>query len=817
MKFNPPRGALRHSRFVSTVLLLALFVAPLAAQQPTPPKSPAQTAARAEAPTFDNLLSTDTYKLYGEIRNVGQLLSNGGAGEIVDPIVKLADPGPQFKAIISFLKKNSESLASSRLMFASWAVRTDVPTIFVAIEFQNAEDAAKFAPKLETFLPTVLPPVPVTPEPTPESQANPQEAAKPVTTPKPGAATATDVPSIRRSPATGTSYQVERLPFVITHAGNLVCITDKSFKFSKLHPGNDKPLFQDQNFRTARDQFSSEPIFLFFNVALEEQKPKQTAAERKAEMEAEAERARLEEEARATQTPEPTPNATPEEQPPTRIAVLTGGPSPSPTPTPTKEEEAQRIASSQIGSMLDAIGYGEPQWPEAVGVAVALEGNQYVLRAIMIDKPEAKKLPLPFVPQLVSGAPFNSDAASVLPDDTEILVSASIDLKQTYEGMRKAAEIKFKAAEARLHQTGQPQAVGPAFGAFTEFEEKAKFNIKDDLLPALGNEVALAGSLKTLQSAGGMNLGIKSPSPSPSDANKDDPKKQAEVLPILLIEVKDRDAARALMPKVLNGLGIGEANLIAQTEKRDDTEMVNYAGVFAYGFVGNFLVISEASGVRRVVDAYVNHQTLSSNTVFRNSRRWESNRSVGQIYISPALMEGYQDEVRKTSATMDVALRDFLLGLNPTAEAITYSLSNDGLGTQHELHLPKNLILMTIAGVSSATKNPPPEMNEGIAAGMLASLAGAENQYREGPGKGSYGSLQQLSDSKMFPADALEKYAAGYKFDVTVVGDQFEAVAMPKEYGKTGKRSFFVDKSSVVRGDDHGGGPATMADKPVQQ
>ena len=116
MKINSPRGALRASRFVSTVLLLALFVSPLAAQQPAPAKLPAQTAVQPEAPTFDYLLSADTYKLYGEIRNVGQLLSNGGAGEIVDPIVKLADPGPQFKAIISFLKKNSEALGSSRLI-----------------------------------------------------------------------------------------------------------------------------------------------------------------------------------------------------------------------------------------------------------------------------------------------------------------------------------------------------------------------------------------------------------------------------------------------------------------------------------------------------------------------------------------------------------------------------------------------------------------------------------------------------------------------------------------------------------------------------
>src|SRR5256714_13146541 len=357
MKFNSPYRALRLSRFVSTVLLLALFVAPLAAQQPTPPKSPAQTAARTETPTFDNLLSFDTYKLYGEVRNVGQLLSNGGAGEIVDPIVKLADPGPQFKAIISFLKKNSEALASSRLMFASWAVRSDVPTIFVAIEFQNEEDATKFAPKLETFLPTVLPPVPVTPEPTPESQTKPGEAAKPGTTPKPGTAIATDIPSIRPSPTTGASPKVEeRLPFVITHAGNLVCITDKSFKFSKLRPAESKPLFQDQNFRTARDQFSSEPIFFFFNVALEEQnKPKQIAADRKAEAQAEAERVRMEEEARAAETPAPTPNVAAQATDIPHVAVLVAGPAPSPTPTPTKHGQRQPIASPHIDSMQDTV------------------------------------------------------------------------------------------------------------------------------------------------------------------------------------------------------------------------------------------------------------------------------------------------------------------------------------------------------------------------------------------------------------------------------------------------------------------------------
>jgi hypothetical protein len=813
----------RLNRFISVVIATLLLTAPLRAQQTAQPARtapPRQTSTLAE-PTFDTLLAADAYKFYGEVRNVGQLLNNGGAGEIVDPIIKLADPGPQFKAMVNFLKKHSEELGSSRLMFASWPARTDVPMVFVAIEFPTNEDAAKFAPKLETFLPTVLPPVPVE---SPNGSSTTAEAASSATVAK---------PAPTPSPANIAPAQppAERLPFVITHSGNLVCISDKSFKFEKLHPASSKPLFQDQNFRITRDQFSSEAIFLFLNVALEEQnKPKPPSPQMKAEAEAAAERARQEEEAKASEMARANANATPEEQPtsdanrPVRLGVLVAPPEPSPTPTPTKEQQAQRVASSQIGQLLDAIGFGEPQWPDAVGFALALDGNEYVLRAMLVDKPDARKVLIPFIPQLSSGPAYATEAASVLPDDTEVFVSASIDLSRTYEGMRKEAEIRAKNAprvRPLVYRNGvmvpSDNPAEPPLDAFAQFEKKAGFKIKDDLLSALGNEIVLAGSLKTLQSAGGMKLGIPTPSTTvtePGADKEDQNKKQNEVLPILLIEVKDRDAVRRLMPSVLNGLGIGEANLVAQTERREDTEMINYAGVFAYAFVGNFLVISEAPTVRRVIDANLNHQTLSSNTVFRNSRRWQSRGTLGQVYISPALMEGYQDEVRKQSATMDAELRDFLLSLNPNSEAITYAISNDGLGTQHELHLPKNLILTMIAGISSATRNPPPEQNEMIAAGMLQYLVNVETQYKDGPGKGSYGSIDKLVEAKLFSKDIIDKY--GYNFEVNVIGDGFEAVATPREYGKTGKRSFFVDKSGVVRGDDHGGGPATIADKPIQ-
>ena len=827
----------RVTQLLSFLIAMVLLTTPICAQTPAKPPERRQAAPqatpRAPEPAFDNLLAADRYKIYGEVRNVGQLMSTGGLGEIIDPIIKLAGPPKEFNSIVTFLKKNSEALATSRLLFATWPARTDVPDVFVAVEFSSAEEATKFAPKLETFLPTVLPPIPVsTPEPTEEPSSSAMAKTggpgqqQTIAQPKKETAVATQ-PRV----ATPASTPAEQLPFKISHSGNLVLISDKAFKFEKLHPAGSKALTEDQNFRIAHDKFSTEPVFLFFNVALEEKQKAKTPetiadaetekfrklevakaevlARDEAEAQAEKERNTASEPAPTPQPPGPDWDAAKER----RVAVLTAGPQPSPTPTPTKEQEVQEVASRQIGRMFDALGFGEPQWPEAVGLALALDNNDYVIKAILIDPPDAKRLPLPFVPQLISGPAYASDAPSVLPDDTEVFVSASIDFSQTYEGMRKQEDIRAKAEPRQIPAGGKEPPLGP----FAEFEKKAGLKIKDDFLPAFGNEIALAGSLKSLQGAGPFNIGptpSAKPSPESADDKKDAEKKGSDAFPMLLISVKDREAARRLMPHVLEGLGIGEANLIAQVEKREDTELVNYAGVFAYAFVGNFVVISEAATVRRAIDATVNHQTLSSNNAFRNSRRWEPNRTLGQIYVSPALMEAYHEEFRKSAGTVDATMRDFLLGLDPTASAITYALSNEGLGTQHEIHLPKNLIITMVAGISYATKNPPPETNELIAISGLQIIVGSEETYKTTAGKGSYGTLDKLIEEKLVGRKMFEDY--GYKYDVVIIGDGFEVTATPREYGTNGKRSFFVDKSGVVRGDDHGGGPASVADKPIQ-
>jgi len=219
MRIKVARQHIRGYRQLSLLLMLWFMAAPIVAQQPaTSSVAPPRQAAKLSDPTFDTLLSTDAYKLYGEVRNVGQLLNTGGAGEIVDPIIKLADPGPEFKSIVNFLRKNSESLFTSRLMFATWRARTDVPTFLVAIEFPTSEDATKFAPKLEKFMPSALPPVPVPTESWPVVAPTPADSAAASAAPPAKAAPPANKPK---------SQAAEEIPYVITRAGNLVCISDK--------------------------------------------------------------------------------------------------------------------------------------------------------------------------------------------------------------------------------------------------------------------------------------------------------------------------------------------------------------------------------------------------------------------------------------------------------------------------------------------------------------------------------------------------------------------------------------------------------------
>jgi hypothetical protein len=234
--------------------------------------------------------------------------------------------------------------------------------------------------------------------------------------------------------------------------------------------------------------------------------------------------------------------------------------------------------------------------------------------------------------------------------------------------------------------------------------------------------------------------------------------------------------------------------------------------MFAYAFIGNFLVISgDAATTKSVVDSYLKHETLSAELDFRNSTRWQPKPLQGQIYISPALMQGYKVWAEKETTRISDQTRAFLVRASSVAQPITYSLSNEGLGPLHELHIPKNLVLMAVAGISGESNPPQNLQNERIAISLMYSIASAEQQYKQK--KGSCGTLEQLMAEGNVSKQMIE--SSGYKFELTLVGDKFEVSGVPSEYGKSGNLSLFIDNTMVLRAADRNGAAATVSDPPM--
>jgi hypothetical protein len=252
---------------ISLLLLLTILTIPTGAQQKRQtPAKPQPKPAAAPAPTFDNLLPADSYVIYGEVRDAGQLISSSALNDLLEPILKLAGPPKEFKSVVKWLNAHTDQVIGSRLLFAAWPLNRNLPNAIVAIEFASAEDAAKFATPLNEFLPTVLPPS--EPEPSPKT-AN---ESKPPAPPKP-------------------NFHIERL-------GSLVVITPRPWTMKLLRPASSKSLAEEANFRTARNRFNSEPIFAFIDFKLmekeEEERRKQYEAER-LKVEAQAKQAKAEE------------------------------------------------------------------------------------------------------------------------------------------------------------------------------------------------------------------------------------------------------------------------------------------------------------------------------------------------------------------------------------------------------------------------------------------------------------------------------------------------------------------------------------------
>ncbi len=786
------------SQTLALVLVLTLFSAPLLAQRRSAPaKKPAPAQPLEPVVTFDSLLTDDSYIIYSEIRNLGQLVRSSGLNELLDPLIKVAEPPQELRTILKWLNSHAEALATSRMFVATWAVRPGVPSNLIAVEFSTPDEAKKFEADLKSFIPKLKPKPSPTPSPTPAASPLPASSLAVV-----------DVHG--QNDSAGNEIQ-----FATKQTGSLVLLTEKPFNLKALKPPRSKLLFEDPNFALARNRFASEPIFIYVDVkGIEKEQQEQR---KKWEKESEE---NLLEQAQAAASPatdrknealQPTVEASPEVAPEGEVSA---------TPLPdgilssdpgvaddnfklSGEEKSSAGIDMAMMSMWSLLFGGQPKWPEAVGIAVAFEEDSYALRALIVNGPETKSNPIPFMTQLASGPNIVPSAPSVMPADVDIFLSLSLDYPQMYAAMVKSAG---DVQEMQRRGFSQPAAPTEPESPFAQYEKKIGLTLKEDILPLLGNELAVAFLSKPAPEA------KPSPTPDPQAADGTMSVRAPDVMPVFAVAVKDKDAVRRVIPKIIDGMGLKGASLLAHTERREDTETVSYANVFSYAFIGDFLIITaDAASTKRVVDAYLSHRTLSSDSNFKNFTRWQPREIQGQVYAGPGLIDFYNPLLN--SEAINEKMTALLGQLNPVINPLTYALSNDGIGALHELHLPRNLLLLFIAGLTTTPNESPIFANESIAQVLLRTIHSSQTSFHSTKGKGQYGTLDELEKEGFFNKDMFGKH--GYKIELNVMANKFEATATPIEYGKTGRLSYFVDETGVLRAGDHGGGAATISDKPI--
>ena len=832
--------------FLSLLLILTTFSATVAQQRRTqriPPKPPVATTAQPTTASFDTLLAKETYKVYAEVRNVGQVIRSSSVNELLEPVMKLAAPPKEFKSLVKWLNLHAEELMTSRLMIATWPTAPSVPSMIAVLEFDSPEEARKFTPQLNEFLPKVLPASTPTPNPADEHPKgfeadlqvvkNGHYAFIYVVARNDGEWLSPDDRSFLRSNAghvlewvgsennhkviLGTNdelsgpklellksrFQVDNyaakpdtspkpqpaepaLPgYQLKQINSLILITPTEVSLKNLRPTGSKLLTDDLSFRVARGRFVSEQVFIYFDVseALKEETKNQ---ELKAD--------------EVEQTDGPKPDFLPEEH----KAVLVDPNSPPP-PAPAPEVEPTPVPTpdpleTALSAAANSFFVGEAKWPDGVGFGISLENDSLDIKALMVSKPGEKSDLIPFFPKLIPGAALTPESPSILPADTELFAMLSLDLLQMYAAMSKP-------------QTPiRPDPVGamPAPPALAGIENRLKINIKDDLLPLLGSEVVISMPVKMLED-GPLPAATPVPTASPDSATSQAAVNQPSL--VVALSLRDKEGMKTLLPKIVDSIGFKGASALTQKERREDTEIVSY-GMFSYAFVANFLVVStDTNAIKHVVDAYLKHETLAADPQYKNFTRWQPQQLQAQVYVSPALMKSYNSWADQPSALVSDQLREFLSRMAFVAQPITYSLSSDGLGTIHELHVPKNLVLIAVAGISAESNPPPLVANERAAMMALYAIAQAQKQYRLGKGAGSFGTLEQLQAAGLIGDNTAEP--TGYKINLSLSGTTFEVTATPLEPGKTGKTSYFMNETNVLRGADHSGGMATASDPPI--
>lgn len=107
--------------------------------------------------------------------------------------------------------------------------------------------------------------------------------------------------------------------------------------------------------------------------------------------------------------------------------------------------------------------------------------------------------------------------------------------------------------------------------------------------------------------------------------------------------------------------------------------------------------------------------------------------------------------------------------------------------------------------------------NEGSAISSLRTISSAEATYQSN--FHNFATLEELATNGLIDARLGSGTKNGYTFSLVIDSanpEEFAVIGVPVSYGTSGRRSFYMDETFVIRGGDKHGGPAVKFDPPLE-
>jgi hypothetical protein len=810
-----------------------------------------QDESDQEGVTFDNLLAAGSYSLYIEARNIGQQAHSSEITALLEPLKPMLDDTKnEYTMFADFIVANADTLSRSRVMAATQPARSSLPPLLIAVELASADAAEGFEQKFREFIMLAMKPgisdllgSPSDIHTTESASGTPARRGMDMIIPIKRAGrllvvsltpftfkglraqsdkSISDDPNFRAARdrfysetlfiyydmALSTRAMKERTesparpaaPPKIPQPGTPLSVNNPTFS---IEPESSAPLpaLSQESAPASTASLFIEDSDQRFNIGSE------TSYQTSVQVES---------------TPSSTPavspkknaaipaknNAAPQSQTkppghkPGRVQPSAPPPLPPAPPqgAPTATSDYTRWGGSNpINGLLAGVMRGlfsNSSFPETIAIALTFEGDSLAVRLLLMNAPGTKMSPIPFMPVLVSGSAQASDAASYMPSDTDVFATASVDLNQLYE----IGSAVMNAPDGYDPPRTPKDPASNTESWISTLEKRLGFKIKEDLLPTLGNEVALGIPARYLSDTPLAAVPLNSQTPQTG--------------PVFLISVRNKEALQAKLKPVLEAVGLKAPNEKGISQKFGEIEINTYS----YGsvaFVDNFLVIGDsATTVRHLLEAREKAQTLMTSRDFHSYMQWQPRETVAQVYVSAAVLKDLFKKSQATTDRYDEESKQFLARFGFDPEPITYAATSDAAGALYELRVPKNLLMRVFSELSIKQKVSRVFGNEMMVRRYLNMVNEFEKEYRKGHGR--FGTLEEINE-KVGEQKILRSYfeSSGYKFEFTLSGDKYAATATPVEYGKTGKLSFYTDHTGVIREGDHGGKPATAADNPM--